>query len=298
MGNAREQKLGVFYALFAFGFWGLNPFYFRAVHDVLPVEVLCHRIVWSVPLLAVIVTLKQDWSVLFKALSNKKVIGTLFLTACLAATNWYIYIYSIDAKQVLQASLGYFINPLVNVLLGMVFLRERLRPLQMVAVLLAALGTIKMTVSLGGLPWISLSLAVTFSLYGFFRKTVSIESVNGLFVETTLVSPLALIYLVFMYQHHQLRFGYAGWWTTFLLVLAGVVTALPLMSFTSGARRIQYTTIGICQYLAPSLQFCVAIFFFGETFTMTHVITFGLIWSGLVVFMIDSIAYYRRHSLG
>jgi chloramphenicol-sensitive protein RarD len=215
------------------------------------------------------------------------------MSASLVACNWFVFIYAVATDQVLEASLGYFINPLVNVLLGMVFLRERLRPWQGVAVLLAAAGTLVLTVSYGRVPWIALVLAFSFGVYGLVRKTVRIESLNGLFVETTLLSPVALGYLLLVGLQGQGRFlaGDAG--TSGLLVLAGAITALPLVWFTSGARRLTYTTVGLLQYLAPTLQFLLAVAVYGEPFTMVHLLTFTLIWAGLSIFMLDVFAHQR-----
>jgi chloramphenicol-sensitive protein RarD len=225
---------------------------------------------------------------------TRRVFITLVGTAFLAASNWFVFIYAISNNQVLQTSLGYFLNPLINVVLGMIFLRERLRPWQGVAVGLAAIGTLNLAWKFGGFPWISLFLALSFGFYGLLRKTVKIESLNGLFVETTLLCPLAIGYLVYLGFTGAGAFGTVDWQTTFLLLLAGMVTALPLVWFTSGARRLPYTTVGVVQYVAPSLQFILAVFAFNEPFTTTHLVTFICIWTGLAVFMADSFAHQRQ----
>ncbi|MBN2125484.1 MAG: EamA family transporter RarD [Deltaproteobacteria bacterium] len=294
MTTSPSQRAGVFYGLAAFCFWGLVPVYFKAVGHVPPFEILCHRIVWSVAVTALLISIGRDWRGLRAALASGKVLPVLFLSAALAATNWFVFIYAITTNRVLQTSLGYFINPLVNVLLGMIFLKERLRPLQGVSVLLAAAGTLNLAFSYGEFPWIALTLAFSFGLYGLLRKTVRIESVNGLFVETTLISPLALAYLVFIGARGGGAFGSVDGWTTLLLVLAGMVTSFPLVWFTCAARRLPYTTIGFLQYLAPSLQFLLAVLVYHEPFTMTHLVTFALIWSGLVVFVGDSLLRIKR----
>ncbi|MGD2125855.1 MAG: EamA family transporter RarD [Desulfobacteraceae bacterium] len=296
MNVSREQKLGVFYALAAFGFWGLVPIYFKAVQHVSPVNVLCHRVVWAVPFTAVLITFGREWAPLREALGKSKVLGTLVLTAAIAATNWFIFIYAISTERVLQASLGYFINPLVNVLLGMVFLRERLRRWQAVAVLLAAAGTLNLTLKFGALPWISLGLAFSFGFYGLLRKTVRIESLNGLFVETSLLFLPAFGYLAFAARQGTGAFGVIHWKTTVLLALAGAVTSLPLVWFTSAARKLRYSTIGLLQYLAPSLQFMLAVFLYEEPFTLAYLVTFGCIWSGLTIFVVDSLSFQRLYA--
>lgn len=298
MFESYRQKIGFFYAIAAFGFWGMVPLYFKSVQHVPPLEILGHRIVWSVPLTLLLIAISHDWKALGQAISSIKVIRTLVLSSMLVATNWFIFIYAINTNRVLQASLGYFINPLVSVLLGVVFLRERLQPLKIMAVLLAAFGTVTLTLSYGKFPWISLALAFSFGFYGLLRKTVRIESVNGLFIETSLIFPLAFCYLVFRGVKGDGAFGVIDWQTTVLLLLSGAVTTFPLVWFTCATRRLQYATIGILQYLAPTLQFLLAVFYYKEPFNITYIITFCFIWAGLGIFMADSIVQLRRHKVG
>ena len=298
MFESYKQKIGFFYAIAAFGFWGMVPLYFKSVQHVPPLEILGHRIVWSVPLTLLLIGMSHDWKALRQALSSIKVIRTLVLSSMLVATNWFIFIYAINTNRVLQASLGYFINPLVNVLLGVFFLRERLQPLKIMAVLLAAVGTVSLTLSYGKFPWISLALAFSFGFYGLLRKTVRVESVNGLFIETSLIFPLAFCYLFFRGIKGDGAFGVIDWQTTVLLLLAGAVTTFPLVWFTCATRRLQYATIGILQYLAPTLQFLLAVFYYKEPFSVTYIITFCFIWAGLGIFMADSIVQLRRHKVG
>ena len=288
MSTSREQKLGVSCALAAYGFWGMVPIYFKSIGHVSPLEILSHRVIWSVPLTAVLIALAHDWLGLRRALASKEVWRTLLVTALLVTINWLIFIYAVNTDRILQASLGYYINPLVNVLLGVVFLRERLRPLQVVAVLFAAAGTANITIQFGRFPWIALVLAFSFGTYGLLRKTVRIEAVNGLFVETALVCPIALGYLIYLGIKGGLAFGNVDHQTTWLLFLAGAVTAFPLVWFTSAARRLRYSTMGLLQYLAPSLMFLLAVFRYGEPFTLINFITFGCIWTGLAIFVVDS----------
>lgn len=297
MGSISPQRLGVVYALSAYGFWGLVPIYFKAVAHVSPLEVLAHRVLWSVPLTALLITLGRDWRGLCKAVAQSKVLCTLFMSAALVSVNWLIFIVAISTDQVLQASMGYYINPLVNVLLGMIFLRERLRPLQIAAVLLAAAGTFNLTVNYGKLPWISLALAFSFGTYGLLRKTVRIESVNGLFVETVLISPFALAYLIFLTSEGQVAFGRGGWQTTLLLISAGAVTTFPLVWFTSAARRLPLYVMGLFQYIAPSCHFLLAVFLYQEPFTWTFGFTFACIWAGLALFAADSLRSQARQIL-
>jgi chloramphenicol-sensitive protein RarD len=289
------QRTGILYALAAFTFWGLTPFYFKAVAQVPPLELLAHRVLWSLPLLALLITLGRQWGAMRRALASRRLWALLFFTAALVTCNWFVFIYAMVSGRILQASLGYYVNPLVNVLLGLIFLQERLRPWQVVAVLLAAAGTLNLALAQGQLPWISLSLAFSFGTYGLLRKTMRIESLNGLFVETCLMTPAALAYVFWLASQGAGAFGAGGAQITLLLALAGMVTALPLVWFTSAARRLPYTTIGLLQYLAPSIQFVLAIFVYDETFTRAHLITFGCIWAGLALYMAD---LYRGRTAG
>jgi chloramphenicol-sensitive protein RarD len=279
----------VLLALTAFGFWGFVPIYFKAVQDVSPLEVLAHRIIWSVPLTAGLILLGRGFHGLRQTFSSGKVLLTLLLSATLVACNWFVFIYAVSTDRVLQASLGYYINPLVNVLLGVVLLRERLRVLQITAVMLAAAGTATLTINYGRLPWIALVLGFSFGFYGLIRKTIPIESLNGLFAETTLISPLALAYLAWMGAKGGIAFGSAGWQPTTLLFLAGAVTTFPLLCFTSAARRLRYSTVGLLQYVAPTLNFLLAVYWYDEPFSLVNLVAFTLIWIGLAIFMFDSL---------
>ena len=291
---SQKEKAGVFFALGAFGFWGFLPIYFKTIQHVSPLEILCHRIVWSVPITALLIFLLRGWKELGHAVSARTVVGTLFLSALLVGTNWLIFIYAVSTDRIVEASLGYFINPLVNVLLGVVLLRERLRRWQAIAVVLAALGTLNQTIQQDGLPWISLALAFTFGFYGLLRKTVSIESVNGLFFETSLLTPFALGYLLYRGINGVGAFGAVDWQTTTLLSFAGFITSVPLVCFTSATRRLHYSTIGLLQYLAPSLQFLIGVFYYGDPFTATHMVTFAFIWSGLAIFVAGTLSAARE----
>ena len=286
----QEQRSGIFWALAAFGLWGVGPIYFKAVGHVPPLELLAHRVVWSVVLTGLLITLGRDWGQLRASLGDRRTLATLALSGTLVAANWFTFIYAVTTDRIVEASLGYFINPLVNVVLGMVFLGERLNRPQLLAVLLALAGTLTLTVSLEAPPWIALTLAVSFGFYGLLRKTVRIESVNGLFVETAMLAPVAVGYLLWLGSREVGWFGTIDRRTDLLLMAAGLVTALPLVWFTRAARRLRYITIGLVQYIAPSLQLLIGVLVYGEAFTRTHWITFGLIWAGLAVFTWDAIA--------
>jgi chloramphenicol-sensitive protein RarD len=295
---SNRQKSGVAYALAAYSFWGLLPIYFKAVQPVTSMEILAHRIIWSVPVTALLISLGRDWKSLKTALVSKKVVGTLLLTALLVASLWLVFIFAVNSNHLLQASLGYYINPLVNVLLGVIFLKERLSFFQITAVILAAFGTANLTFHYGEFPWIALLLALTGGFYGLLRKTVQIESVNGLFVETCLISPFALAFLIYSALQGHMIFGTADYQTTGLLMLAGAITVFPMVWFTCAARRLRYSTMGLLQYVSPSLMFALAVFQYHEPITPAKFITFLFIWTALAVFMIDSLKVQKKNAPG
>lgn len=280
----------------AFGLWGVGPVYFKAVGQVPPLELLAHRVVWCVALTALLITFGRDWGQLRRSIRDRRTLATLALSAALVAVNWFTFIYAVTTDRIVEASLGYFINPLFNVVLGMLFLRERLNRPQLIAVLMALAGTLNLTLSLGVVPWIALTLAVCFGFYGLLRKTVRIEAVNGLFVETAMLTPVAAGYLLWLGWHGQGAFGTIDLGTDALLLFAGVITALPLVWFTRAARRLRYVTIGLLQYIAPTLQLLVGVLVYGEAFTSAHWVSFGLIWAGLAIFTWDAVSGMGRTS--
>jgi chloramphenicol-sensitive protein RarD len=290
---ATDIRAGSLFAVAAFGFWGLSPVYFKLLPHVPPVEILAHRVLWSVFFGALFVTLTQAWPAVRAALADPPALRALALTAALVSSNWLIYIYAVVNDQVMATSLGYYINPLVNVLLGMMFLGERLGRGRALAVVLAAAGTASLAFELRGLPWISLSLAFTFGFYGLIRKRLGLPPLAALFVETLLLAPLALLVLAWFGLKGASAFG-SDLRTTLLLVLAGPVTLLPLLWFAEAARRLPLITVGFFQYLAPTLTFLLATLVYGETFTAAWAITFVLIWSGLAVFTIEGLKARER----
>jgi len=289
-----RTRLGVVYGLAAFGTWGLLPLYFKAIVSVPPLEVLAHRIVWSLVLLGIVTILRGGLRELVDLLRDARLRLTLVCTTCLIALNWGIFIWAIANDRLLEASLGYFINPLVNVALGFVFLHERLRSLQIVAVALATAGIVWLTVAYGKLPVISVVLALSFGVYGLLRKRTRASGVQGLTVETLLLTPLAVAWLIWRETQGVLHFTHAGVRIDGLLLSAGVVTALPLIWFAESARRLRLVSIAFLQYLAPIGQFLLATLAFGELFTRTHAISFGLIWLALILYSIDTVRALRR----
>jgi chloramphenicol-sensitive protein RarD len=293
----RARLLGGLSALAAFGFWGVIPVYIKAVAHVPPPELLAHRTFWSVILLLVLIALGQRWAAMRGALAQRRIWLLLAASTSLLALNWLVFIWAITEGRVLETSLGYYINPLVNVLLGVLVLRERLNPWQGLAVALAAIGVLNLTLQLGSFPWVSLTLAASFGIYGLIRKTIRLNSIEGLFVETALIAPLALGYLIYLAVTGTGAFGGHDRATDILLVLSGVVTAVPLLAFASAARRLQYTTVGFFQYIAPTGHFLLAVFVYDETFTAAHLVTFALIWTALAIFTAQSLYALRPRSL-
>ena len=271
----------------AYLFWGVMPLYFKAIARVPAPEILAHRIVWSLVFLGVLATLLRRWPAIRAAATTPRLLITLTVTATLIGINWLVYIYAVVSGHVLEGSLGYYLNPLVNVLLGVVLLKERLTAAQVFATFLAAAGVAVLAAGAGSGLWISLTLAASFALYGFVRKVAPVDALEGLAIETTLLAPLAIGWLAWHAQAGTLGFGRFGTTTDLLLVLGGAVTAIPLLLFTAAARRLPYSTLGFLQYIAPSLQFLLAVLAFGERLTLSHLVCFGAIWTALAIFTLD-----------
>ena len=268
----------------AYGSWGFVPLYFKAVAAAPPLELISHRVAWSVLLLLALVARKGQLPDLWPALRPGRTLAMLALASALIAVNWLVYIWAILAGRVMEGSLGYFINPLVNVGLGLVVFRERLERPVAIAVAVASLGVVWLTVGLGHLPWISLGLAFSFGAYGLVRKLVPVGAVLGLCVETLLLLPLALGYLIWAGVNGRLAFASGNLRLDVLLVLAGPITAVPLIFFAAAARRLPLSTLGFLQYLSPTLQFLLAVFAFGEPLDAARAGAFAFIWAGLAIF--------------
>jgi chloramphenicol-sensitive protein RarD len=291
--TAEERSRGLAYAAFAYFLWGLFPLYFRQI-DVVPAgEILLNRIIWCVPAVAILIAIGARWATVRAVLADRKALIILLGTAIIIAANWWLYTWAVNAERVLEASLGYFINPIVSVLLGMVFLSERLSKLQVVAVVLAGLGVLNQVALVGHFPWVSLVLAATFATYGLLRKTVNADSRSGLFVETLIMLPVALLAYGVLFARGEQSLTTQGPLIMTLLIACGPVTALPLLFFAMGAKRLKLATLGLLQYIGPTLQFMTGLWF-GEVFTPGHAVTFALIWCGLFVFSIDAIRANRR----
>ena len=289
---APEAGIGVFYAVLAFVTWGFMPWYIGLFAGVAPLEILAYRSLWALPCAALLLCFqKGGWRQVGKGLANPRTLLTLLVTTALVTTNWLVFIWAIGQGRVLEGSLGYYINPLVNVLLGVVLLRERLSRAQLTAVALAAAAVLYMSLGLGTFPWISLTLALTFGFYGFVRKVMPIDALAGLFIETLFLAPFALFYLGYFDAGYD---GFADLPSLIKTMGLGAMTAMPLIWFSAGARRLRYSTVGLLQYIAPSMHFLYAVFLLGEAFTIGHAITFGLIWTALAIYSFDTLRTSRQ----
>lgn len=293
----RDVTRGVWYGLSAYTIWGCFPLFFALFEGVPAFEILVHRIIWSCVFLALVISGLRRWPAVQAALRNPAQLWRVLGCALLIATNWGIYIYSVESRHVLQASLGYFLTPLVNVALGMLVLRERMGRWQMAAVVLAAIGILIQLVMLGELPWITLGLAISFGTYGLLRKQVVLDGLSGLFVETLLLLPVGLMTFGWL--------GYAGlshygdnFYTGALLMASGIVTAIPLLLFAGAARRLRLATVGFLMYINPTLQFFIAILIFGEPLSQVQLVSFVVIWIALGLYSWSSWHYRPRVPAG
>ncbi|WP_027467775.1 EamA family transporter RarD [Deefgea rivuli] len=291
------MQTGIIYTLLAFLIWGLFPLYFKALHGIPAEEIVLHRFIWSLAFLACVLIFKRRWAWLRPALQQPKLIALFVLSAVLLAGNWYTYIWAVNAGRVVDASLGYFINPLINVLLGVVFLHERLNKIQWLSIAIASTGVAWLTWQAGHLPWIALILAVSFGLYGLLRKTAQLGALEGLSLETLVLFPLALGMLFWLLLTGQSAAVHAPLSTQVLIMLAGPITAIPLLLFAAGARRIPLSLVGILQYTGPTLQLLIGVFVFHEAFGVERLIGFSLIWLALFIYALNSWhAYHQSRS--
>ena len=293
MHDHRRSNHGVLFAIAAFAFWGMTPLYYRPIDHIGAAEILAHRVIWTVVLIPLLLIAFGQIGRLGSAFTSRRTIGLLCLSGALIVGNWFIFVWAVTHGRVLETSLGYFINPLFIVLLGVVFLRERLRSAQKLAVLLAFIGVMYLVLDHGSLPWVALALPLLFGLYGLMRKKINVDPLSGLWVEMLAVTPIAVAYLAYLWLNGDSHFGGAQGMDSLLLLLAGPVTIFPLTMFASAARRINLSTVGIVQYLAPSLTFLLAVFYFHEGFGRTQLITFALIWVSLAIFALDGLRFSR-----
>ena len=283
-----EARTGLLYGVCAYLIWGSFPVYFKAFGTVPPLQIVSHRIVWSLVFLMLLSFRPGRWDDIRRAVTDRRSLLILVTTAILIATNWLVFIIAVGRGQVLQSSLGYFITPFVSVLLGLIFLKEKLRRLQLVSLLLAATGVITLTLRYGSIPWTALTLALTFGSYGLLRKVVKTDALAGLTVETIVLAPLACAYLLVVAWRGEGAFLVEGLKINLLLMSAGVATAVPLLLFAAAARRLRLATIGFLQYITPTLHFLLAVVVYGEPFSSAHLTSFLCIWAGLICYSWDA----------
>jgi chloramphenicol-sensitive protein RarD len=279
---------GILYGIGAYLLWGVFPIYWKFLHPVPALQVIGHRIAWSFVFLAMYVLATKQWQDFRSVAFKPKTIGLYMIASVLLSFNWLIYVWGVNAGFIVETSLGYFINPLLSVLLGVIFLRERLRPLQWIPVGLAAVGVVYLTFVYGRLPWIALTLAFSFGFYGFVKKLSPLGSLYGLTLETGIVFPFALIYLMVVGFNGSGAFLHTGTQVDVFLVGAGIVTTIPLLMFASAAKQIPLTIVGLLQYIAPTMQFLIGVFVYKEVFDFAHFIGFAIVWVALIIFAAES----------
>ncbi|CAI1090416.1 putative chloramphenical resistance permease RarD [Serratia quinivorans] len=292
--DAQQTRQGIFFALAAYFIWGIAPAYFKLIQQVPADEILTHRVIWSFFFMLALITLGRNWSQVRAACHNRKRLLLLAVTALLIGGNWLLFIWAVNNHHMLEASLGYFINPLVNVLLGMLFLGERFRRMQWLAVVLAFAGVLIQLWQFGSLPIIGLGLAFSFAFYGLLRKKIAIDAQSGMLIETLWLLPVAAAYLFLFADSPTSHLGANPWSLNLLLVAAGIVTTIPLLFFTAAATRLRLSTLGFFQYLGPTLMFLLAVTFYGETVGQDKLVTFGFIWAALLLFILDALYTQRK----
>ena len=288
---------GLLYAFAAYAWWGFFPLYWKLLKSVPALQLIGHRIIWSfISLITVILILKQ-WKSFRESIFVFKTFRIYLLAAVLIGLNWFLYVWAVNAGYIVETSLGYFINPLISVLLGVLFFREKLKLWQWIPILLAASGVLYMTISIGQLPWIALILAFSFGFYGMIKKIAPLSSLQGLTLETVILLIPALVYLIYSENTGEGAFLHQGLFTDFLIVLAGIITTIPLLLFASAAKRIPLSYIGILQYIAPTIQFLLGVLVFKEAFSINQFIGYSAVWIALIIFGLNSFASYRAKSV-
>ncbi|MFL6589095.1 MAG: EamA family transporter RarD [Chthoniobacterales bacterium] len=289
---AREDRSGLIAGVAAFGTWGLIPVYWKLLSALPAYEILAHRFVWTTVFLSGLLSWQRRWPELREAARSRRALLYCLASGIAISVNWFFFIWAVNVGRVIETSLGYFMTPLVNVLFGAVFLRERLTRWQFVSVILALVGVLNLTFGYGRFPWLAITLCVSFGLYGLLRKQSGVRPIPGLFLETSLLAPIAAIYLLQL-QRGSSAFTSAGWTMALLLISTGVVTGMPLVWFGHAARNLRLTTLGFLQYISPSCSFFLGVFLYHEPFTRAHLVTFTFIWVALIIFTVEAIWRWR-----
>ena len=292
--DAKQTRVGILLALAAYFIWGIAPAYFKLIYYVPADEILTHRVIWSFFFMIALISISRQWPQVKRLLKTPKKVFLLALSAVLVGGNWLLFIWAVNNHHMLEASLGYFINPLVNILLGMIFLGERFRRMQWLAVLLAACGVLVQLWTFGSLPIIALGLAFSFAFYGLLRKKIAVDAQTGMLFETLWLLPVAAIYLFGIADSPTSHMGQNSWSLNLLLMAAGVVTTIPLLCFTGAATRLRLSTLGFFQYIGPTLMFLLAVTFYGEVPGANKMVTFAFIWVALAIFVMDAVYTIRR----
>jgi chloramphenicol-sensitive protein RarD len=287
-----HARTGLAFGLLAYGMWGVLPIYFKQLAGVSPLDIVAHRIIWSLLFLGLLVAVTRGWGQVRTGIKDRRTLGLLLITSVLIAANWLLYVYAVTSGHILAGSLGYYLNPLMNILLGRFILKERLTTLQWAAVAIAAAGVSVLAAGAGTTLWISLSLCVTFATYGLLRKVAAVEAMAGLSIETAILFPVALIWLAVAGAGGQPILG-SSRIEMWLLILSGIASTTPLLLFTSAARRLRYSTLGMLQFAAPTMQFIVAVLVYHEEFTRAHAIAFASIWSALALYVTSMVRDLR-----
>ncbi|MBI4356736.1 MAG: EamA family transporter RarD [Gammaproteobacteria bacterium] len=293
MQSYSEHSKGFFSALFSSLFWGITPLYWKALQSIGAMELLAHRVIWSVLILGLLIFLQQNWRATSKIFSSQKSMCIFSCCAFLIATSWYIFIWGVNHNRMIETSLGFFMVPLISVLLGFLFLKERLRRWQVVSIFIATLGVMIRIFEFGQFPWVALILAVTFAFYGLMRKIAPFESIPGLMLETAFLAIPALFYLVYLNWNGIGSLGHSSWSITLLLIGSGFITTLPMLAYAYGAKRIKLATFGLLQFISPSCLFLLGVFLYHEPFSKGMATSFGLIWLSLSIYIIDMLLQGR-----
>jgi len=291
--KSREQTSALIAGIAAFGTWGLVPIFWKLLKSVSAPEILAHRFVWTIAFLAALLTWQKRWPEIRRWAAQKRAMLYCLGSGLMIGSNWLLFIWAVNVGRVIETSLGYFMTPIVNVLLGSLILRERLTPVQWSASALAAVGVVVLTLAYGQFPWVAVALCLSFGFYGLLRKQSGTPAIPGLFFETLFLVPLALTYLALLQNRNALTFGHTSAVTTILLISSGVVTALPLVWFGHAARHLRLVTLGFLQYLSPTMTFFLGVFLYHELFTRAHLITFAMIWAGLILFSGEAVLKWR-----
>ncbi|MCH5586666.1 EamA family transporter RarD [Shimazuella sp. AN120528] len=289
-----ENNRGIWYAISAFSMWGILPLYWHYMNKVPALEILAHRIFWSFLFVALLITVQKKWNDVIKVFQTWKVILAIFGCSLFISANWFIYIWAVNNGHVIETSLGYYINPLISIAFGMLFLRERLNSWQWVALSFALIGVLIQTIEFGQFPWIALSLSVTFALYGLSKKLIKVEAMTSLVLETMMVAPFALGYILFIEARGTGSITDLPVSNVLLLIGSGIITALPLLWFAQGAKRVSLSTLGFIQYLAPTIALVLGVFFFHEHFTKVNFISFGFIWIAILIYSLSQMKLLDR----